>query len=130
MATVTITALELAAAIRAGDAPEIITELTRLRAVAILRVEQHAPEAPEEALNEAVVRFVGYLYDMPTVARGTGLANAMANSGAGALILPWRLIRAASTAEAVGMAQESVGSPGNPVVNVRGCRHRPPCHLR
>ena len=45
MATVTITALELAAAIRAGDAPEIITEVTRLRAVAILRIEQHAPES-------------------------------------------------------------------------------------
>ena len=41
------------------------------------------------------------------------------NSGAGALILPWRLIRAASTAEAVGMAQEAVGSPGNAVVNVQ-----------
>ena len=29
------------------------------------------------------MRFVGYWFDMPTVARGTGLANAMANSGAG-----------------------------------------------
>ena len=116
---VTITVQELAAAIRAGEAPEILSEITRLRSVAILQVEKHASEAPDAVKTEAVVRWVGYAFDRPTVARGTGLANSLVNSGAGALLLPWRVIRAGTTTpDAVSDANEVMGSVTNPVTDV------------
>ena len=116
---VTITVQELAAAIRAGEAPEILSEITRLRSVAILQVEKHASEAPDAVKTEAVVRWVGYAFDRPTVARGSGLANSLVNSGAGALLLPWRVIRAGTTTpDAVSDANDVMGSVTNPVTDV------------
>ena len=45
-------------------------------------------------------------------------ANAGRNSGAWTILLPYRVHRAGSTGEAVAAAQEAVGTPGNPVINV------------
>ena len=50
-------------------------------------------------VNEAVVRLAGYQYDRPYAPRGMGYAKALANSGAGAILLPYRVHRAGSTAE-------------------------------
>ena len=46
-------------------------------------------------------------------------ANALRNSGAAAILLPYRIHRAGSVAEAVQAAQQAVGSESNPVVDVR-----------
>ena len=115
---VNISVEQLAGAIRAGEAPEILEQVTRLRGIASTMVLKHAPDAPDEAHDMAVVRMVGYWFDMPTVARGTGLANIIVNSGAGVILLPWRVIRAGTTAEAVAAANDVMGSVGNPVTDV------------
>ena len=67
--------------------------------------------------NESVVRLAGYLFDQPNAGRGVAYA-ALRNSGAAAILLPYRVRRAGSTAEAVAAAQEAVGTTGNLVVNV------------
>ena len=64
------------------------------------------------------MRLAGYLFDQPNAGRGLPFANAGRNSGAWAILLPFRVHRAGSTGEAVAAAQVAVGSPGNPVTNV------------
>ena len=93
----TIDASALASAIRVGDTPEETAEVTRLLATATELVTRHAPDAPDAMHNEAMIRVAGYLFDMPQAARGAGFADVMRNSGAGALLLPWRIHRAGST---------------------------------
>ena len=91
---VTITIAELQAALRLGDTADETTEITRLHAYCAEAVVKHAPEATETAMNEAVRRLAGYLYDMPEAARGDAYANAMRNSGAARMLLPYRIHRA------------------------------------
>ena len=74
--------------------------------------------APEAAVNEAAIRLAGYLFDQPNAGRGLSFANAGRNSGAWAILLPFRVHRAGSTGEAVAAAQEAVGTTSNPVINV------------
>ena len=93
----TIDAAAQASAIRVGDTPEETAEATRLLATATELVTRHAPDAPDAMHNEAVIRVAGYLFDMPQAARGAGFADVMRNSGAAALLLPWRVHRAGST---------------------------------
>ena len=97
---VTLTAAELAAALRLGDSTEETAEARRLLAYATEAVTKHAPTAPEATANEAVIRLAAYLYDQPNAGRGMGYANAGRNSGAWAILLPYRVHRAGSTAEA------------------------------
>ena len=119
---VTITATELAAALRVGDSTEETAEVTRLLAYATEAVTRHLGGAfagtPDMVVNEAVVRLAAYLFDQPNAGRGASYAAAGRNSGAWAMLLPYRVHRAGSTSEAVAAAQEAVGSPGNPVTNV------------
>ena len=68
--------------------------------------------------NEAAIRLAGYLFDQPFAARGGTYANALRNSGAARMLLPYRIHRAGSTAEAVTEAQAAVGSADNPVIDV------------
>lgn len=102
---VTITAAALAAAIRVGTSGEETAEVTRLLAYATEAVERYLGDAfddtPDEVANEAVVRIVGYLYDQPTATRGAAFADSIRNSGAGRMLLPYRVHRAGSTAAAV-----------------------------
>ena len=95
---VTRTAAELAAALRLGDSTEETAEATRLLAFATAAVTKHAPDAPDVVHNEAVVRLASYLFDMPNAGRGAGYADALRNSGAAAILLPYRVHRAGSTA--------------------------------
>ena len=94
---VTLTAAELAVAIRVGSTAEETAEVTRLRDYATEAVTKYAPDAPDVAHNEAVIRIAGYLFDMPQAARGPGYADILRNSGASALLLPYRVHRAGST---------------------------------
>ena len=114
---VTMTAAELLAALRLGDSPEETAEVTRLLAYATEAVTQHAADASDIAMNEAVVRLGAYLFDMPAASRNGAYANAMRNSGAARMLLPWRTHRL-GLSDAVAEAQAAVGSTGNPVVGI------------
>ena len=115
---VTLTQVELSAALRLGTSTEEIAEATRLLGYATEAVTQHAPHAPDAVQNEAAIRLAGYLFDQPFAARGGTYANALRNSGAARMLLPYRIHRAGSTAEAVADAQAAVGSVDNPVIDV------------
>ena len=115
---VTLTVAELAGALRLGDSTEETTEVTRLLAYATEAVNRYAPGATDAPANEATIRLAAYLFDQPNAGRGVGFANALRNSGAAAMLLPYKVVRAGSTAEAVAAAQQALGTAGNPVTNV------------
>ena len=98
-----LTTNQLAFALRltadASTAPDssIAAELTRLAGVADAFIADYASMAPEGVRDEAKRLMVGYLYDGPDFnPGGTGLlyVNAFRNSGAQALLSPWRVRRA------------------------------------
>ena len=91
-----LTAAQLAAALRLGDSAEETAQATRLLATATAWVTRHAPDAPAAIQDEAVIRVAGYLFDQQTASRGAAYADALRNSGAAALLLPWRVHRAGS----------------------------------
>ena len=97
---VTITVVELAAATRLGTSTEETAQATRLLAYATEAITRHLgtayDDAPEAVVNEAVIRVAGYLYDQPTAAGGASFANALRNSGAASMLLPYRMHRAGS----------------------------------
>ena len=68
-------------------------------------------------MNEAVRRLTGYLFDQPEAGRGMAYANALRNSGAAGMLLPYR-IHGLGYADAVEAAQAAVGSVGNPVIGL------------
>ena len=114
-----ITVSQLAAAIRVGSTTLETAQVTRLLNVANTLVNEFASGAPEAIKNEAIVRVVGYLYDSPTTSKDGGYSNVLSNSGAGALLLPYRVHRAGSvTADAVAAANVAVGDDTNPVTDV------------
>ena len=118
----TLTQVELSAAIRLGDSTEEVAEATRLLAFTTEAISRHLgaayEDAPEVIVNESAIRLAGYLYDQPNAGRGLSFANAGRNSGAWTILLPYRVHRAGSTGDAVAAAQEAVGTTGNPVINV------------
>ena len=87
---VTITAAELAAAMRIGDTAEELAEATRLLTYATDAVNRLAPDAVDSASNEAVIRLAAYTHDRPFAGADTRYANAMRNSGAASILLPYR----------------------------------------
>ena len=119
---ISLTQAQLSAAIRLGDSPEEVAESTRLLAYVTAAISTHLADAyedaPEAVVNEAAIRLAGYLFDQPNAGRGLSFANAGRNSGAWAILLPFRLHRAGSTGEAVAAAQEAVGTTGNPVAGL------------
>ena len=72
-------------------------------------VTAHAPTAPVNIQDEAVIRLVGFLYDQdPSLPRST---NPMVASGAGALLAPWHrnlLLGVEQAAQAAGITGEQV----------------------
>ncbi|WP_419942789.1 hypothetical protein [Candidatus Palauibacter sp.] len=98
---VTLTAEHLRGALRIDDSAEQVAEATRLLAYGTAAVERHLGSAfastPDAIANEAVIRLAGYLYDQPNAGRGVAYANALRNSGASAMLLPYRIHRAGST---------------------------------
>ncbi len=101
-------ALRLAAYDENGAIPDLAADISeqivRLNSVAGELISAYAPTAPETIKDQATVLFCGYLVDKPTVS-GTALANAWANSGAGALLARWR-------PEGGGVISPSAASPG------------------
>ena len=96
---VTLTPPELQDALCLTGSGEERPQVRRLLDVGTILVEKEAPDAPEEIQNEAVVLFVGYVFDAPTASPGNRYAAAFTNSGARALLLRWRTHRALSVAE-------------------------------
>lgn len=95
---VTITQEQLRAALRLGDTPDEQAQVARLHPYAVEAVNKHAPNAPAAVANEAVVRIAGYLFDQPPAPSGSTYANALRNSGAGSILLPYRNHRAGKVA--------------------------------
>ena len=96
---VTLTVVELAASMRLGDGTTAPTApldaiLARLLAVGTVTAELTAPAAPEQVLNEAVVRMAAYAYDTPSAGRHSGYADAWNNSGAASVCARWIVRRA------------------------------------
>ena len=92
-----LTTAQLAVALRIiGAATETVPAgpaavITRQASVARALVTAHAPGAPEDVADEAVIRLVGFLYDQsPGMPRAN---NAMVASGAGAILAPWHVAR-------------------------------------
>ena len=95
-----LTVAELAEAIRAGadddgalpDAQQ--TLLNRVHGAAVARVNKAAPAAPEDVRDEATILLASHLYDRPGWSEVMGPPSAYVNSGAAALLKPWRVKRA------------------------------------
>ncbi len=92
--TAKLSVAQLTAALRLGDTTEEQAQATRLLGYSRTAVDRFAPDAPMEAKNEACIRLSGYLYDQPFAGRGAAYGNALRNSGAQAILLPYRVIRA------------------------------------
>lgn len=97
MAAPTVTTAEVAVAIRAATsadaiAPAVDAVLRFVVPAAASMVEQHAPGAPVEMANIAVVRLSGWFWDSePGDAQ---IGRAMELSGAQSILAPWREHRA------------------------------------
>ena len=95
----------LAAELRVGNSPEENAQITRLLAYATAAIDRHLGAAyvtvPAAVVNEAAIRLAGYLFDQPTASRGSAFSDGLRNSGAAAILLPYRVHRAGTTAEAV-----------------------------
>ena len=92
-----VTTETLIQALRLGDTPDERAIAERLLAAAQEIVDREAPRAPEVLQDEAIIRLVGYWFDMPQAARGAGFANAFRNSGAQSIVAPYRPLRARVT---------------------------------
>ena len=121
---VTLTQAELSGALRLGDSTEEDAEAARLLSFATAAVARHLgdafDDAPDAVVNEGVIRLAAYLFDQPNAGRGTMYADALRSSGAAMILLPFRVIRAGSTGDAVAAASrlQPTGSASNPVVGV------------
>ena len=120
---ITITPAETVAAARVGGTPEELAEITRVLGIATAHIARYLGDSYDDAdavtLNGAAVQLARYLYDQPTVSGGVSFANAMRFSGASNLLFGFRIHRAGLVGgDAVAIAQEAIGSVGNPVVGV------------
>ena len=97
---VTATVSDVARSIRAVVSTEVTAELTDLLAYASAEVTRIAPNAPDTVHNRAATSIVSYIYDRPTTGRDMLYANVVRNSGAGAMLLPYRTHRGGNTAQA------------------------------
>ena len=84
----------LRSAIRAGDSARETVEVTRLRNFAVAFVNRYAPNAPETIRDEAAIRLAGYIFDSPSASGQARHANAFLNSGAQAIVGPYKARRA------------------------------------
>lgn len=98
---VTISRQELQHALRVEGADSATSaesiEVARILASTTVLVERHAPDAPDAIHNECVVRASGWLFDLNPAQR-TAAGDVLRQSGGLALMLPWRVHRAGSTA--------------------------------
>ena len=64
-------------------------------------------------------RLVGHYFDQPEAARGNTYANAMMNSGAGRILLPYRIRRLGLSGKDAVAEAMATGSVGNPIVDLQ-----------
>lgn len=91
-----VTVQDLFEGIRAGvGAPTDVAlrDMTRILAYAQAAVDRYADDAPEAVKDMAVIQIGQYLYDAPISARRSP-SNVLAESGAWAMLQPWRDHRA------------------------------------
>ena len=91
---VSISAADLAAAMRVGNSTTETAQVTRLLAFATTVVTDYAASAPDDVHNEAVIRLSAYLYDAPFSAANGQFANAFRSSGAESMLSRYRKHRA------------------------------------
>ena len=91
-----LTVEDLRTALRLDDDLAVNAVLERLLKVAEATVARYASAAPCEVSQEASIRMIGYLYDMPEAPGGDRFAAAFRNSGAMALLSPWKQRRGGS----------------------------------
>lgn len=75
------------------DEDEFDAMLTRNLEAATERANRQAPDAPAATKNEAIIRFVGWLYEGPGWDDGSQ-AGAWRRCGAQGLLSPWTVRRA------------------------------------
>ena len=90
---VKLTVAELSAALKLGDSPEELEQVTRLLAYVSEAIERHCPECPEATASMAAIVLGAYLWDRPTSSKGISYSNALKFSGAVSILLPWRVHR-------------------------------------
>ena len=86
---VDITIDQLLNALRLTGSTPVTSEITRLHGYATEFLQPIAANAPNSVLNQAVIQYVGYLYNRPMAAPGE-YAAAFRNSGAGEILAPYR----------------------------------------
>lgn len=101
--SVSLTSIKLAAAMRIGNGVDALVEpqssiISRVLAVSKATVERYAKNAPEAVQNEATVRMAGFLFDSQP-GNSRRFAHAFEDSGAKALLAPWRVVRATKIEE-------------------------------
>ena len=95
MGQVTLTVKQLAIAVRVTTADSLATPepyqtiLIRQLSVATKTVERYAPDAPDDVLDEAVIRMVGYWLESPGFTRTA--QNAFVHSGVRRLLSEYRI---------------------------------------
>ena len=66
-------------------------KVMRISAAVVDLIRDYSPDAPDSIKDQAMVQCVGYIYESPSSAPARqNFANAMANSGAHAMLAPWR----------------------------------------
>ena len=96
----TLTTADLVNALRLGSSAEELQEADRLLAYSSEAVVTYAPAASDLAHSEACIRLSAFLYDRPNAGRGSGWSNAIRNSGAGAILGPYRTSPVATATDA------------------------------
>ena len=114
---VTLTIDQLAAYIRISDDTEERALAQRLLTVATAMVVKYAPNAPDDIHNQAAAQVVGDMYDRPLSARGGDMSVSLRDSGALAMLTPYRDVAASVIGESETQSA-SPGSVGNPVTDV------------
>ena len=120
---ITTTVAELAAAARVGGTAEELAEVSRILAQATTLISSTLGAGyaamPNDLANMALIQLGRYMYDMPTASRGVGFASILRFSGASLIIAPFRVHGAGlSGGDMVAAANDGMGTPGNPVIDV------------
>ena len=87
---VTITRPELRDALRLEADQDTTDEIDRILRYAATAVTRNVATAPDVVHDEAVVRLASYLFDQPSTSRGAAYSGALRNSGAAAILAPYR----------------------------------------
>ena len=114
-----VTIAELSKAIRATtDDPTgtILADVTRLHGAGMALIDRYAMSAPDGIKDLALIQLAQYLYDAP-VAQRRFTTSALRESGASALLSPYRAHRAAA-GDVVGAVAEAAGVDRNAVIAI------------